>query len=75
MLDTQHRMNCSVKNMHMLIHYKHRDSIYISAEDCKIYNAFIKGEGTHVKMSFPGVLMVHFLKWKFFHIRKSKMER
>lgn len=36
------------KNMHWQIHYKCKDGTPYSAENCKIFQAFIKGEGSHV---------------------------
>lgn len=37
------------KNMHWQIHHTHRDGSPFLMEDCKIFTAFIKGEGTHVE--------------------------
>ena len=37
------------KNMHQLIHHTHRDGTPYSTEECKIYNAIIKGQGSHVE--------------------------
>ncbi|MGI6622069.1 MAG: PAS domain S-box protein [Acetivibrionales bacterium] len=36
------------KNMHRLIHHKHSDGTEFPIDDCKIYKAFISGEGIHV---------------------------
>lgn len=36
------------KNMHDLIHYKKADGSLYPIDDCKIYKAFISGQGTHV---------------------------
>ncbi|MEI6694900.1 MAG: CHASE domain-containing protein [Bacteroidota bacterium] len=36
------------KNMHELIHHTHDDKSSFDVNDCRIFNAFIKGEGTHV---------------------------
>ncbi|MDZ7762815.1 MAG: transporter substrate-binding domain-containing protein [Melioribacteraceae bacterium] len=36
------------KNMHDLIHYKKADGSLCPIDDCKIYKAFISGQGTHV---------------------------
>ncbi len=36
------------KNMHWLIHQKHADGTHFPVEDCRIFQAFQKGEGTHV---------------------------
>ena len=37
------------KNMHQLIHHTHRDGTPYSTEECKIYNAIIKGQGSHME--------------------------
>ena len=37
------------KNMHRQIHYMHSDGTTLPIEECKVFNAFIKGEGTHVE--------------------------
>lgn len=37
------------KNMHWQIHHTHRDGTPFSIDDCRIYNAFSKGEGSHVE--------------------------
>jgi len=36
------------RNMHWQIHAKHPDGTYFPVEDCRIFQAFNKGEGTHV---------------------------
>jgi len=36
------------KNMHWQIHHKHPDGTHFPVEDCRIFRAFNKGEGTHV---------------------------
>jgi len=36
------------KNMHLLIHHTRLDKTPYPVEDCRIYQAFRKGEGTHV---------------------------
>ena len=36
------------KNMHWQIHSKHQDGTHFPIEDCRIFKAFQKGEGTHV---------------------------
>lgn len=36
------------KNMHWQIHHTQRDGEILPAEECKIYKAFIQGNGTHV---------------------------
>lgn len=35
------------KNMHALIHHSHSDGSRFDVQDCRIYRAFQKGEGTH----------------------------
>jgi len=37
------------KDMHELIHYKHRDGTPFPAKECRIYQAFLEGEETHVE--------------------------
>ena len=37
------------KNMHWQIHHTCRDGTPFSIDDCRIYKAFIKGEGSHVE--------------------------
>ncbi len=36
------------RNMHWQIHMKHADGSHFPAEECRIFQAFHKGEGTHV---------------------------
>ena len=36
------------KNMHWQIHHKYPDGTHFPVEDCRIFRAFNKGEGTHV---------------------------
>ena len=36
------------RNMHWLIHAKHSDGTHFPVEECRIFKAFNKGEGTHV---------------------------
>jgi PAS domain S-box-containing protein len=36
------------KNMHRLIHHSHQDGSIYHSKDCRIYNAFQKGVGSHV---------------------------
>ena len=36
------------RNMHWQIHHKHPDGTHFPVEDCRIFRAFNKGEGTHV---------------------------
>jgi PAS domain S-box-containing protein len=36
------------KNMHWQIHAKHPDGTHFPVEDCRIFRAFRKGDGTHV---------------------------
>jgi len=35
------------KNMHLLIHNKHKDGTPLPLDECRVFNAFIKGEGAH----------------------------
>lgn len=37
------------KNMHRLIHYKHRDGSIFHVRDSKIYSAFLNGNGVHLE--------------------------
>lgn len=37
------------KNMHWQIHHTRRDGLPFPINDCRIYNAFVKGEGSHVE--------------------------
>lgn len=37
------------KNMHWQIHYKRSDGTALPLEECQVFKAFIKGEGTHVE--------------------------
>ncbi|MGI6450996.1 MAG: PocR ligand-binding domain-containing protein [Desulfitobacteriia bacterium] len=48
MLGYQHENELIGKNMHHQIHYQRLDGTPISVEECQIFKAFIKGQGTHV---------------------------
>lgn len=48
MLGYQQQDQLLGKNMHGQIHYKHADGSNFLQEDCRIFKAFIKGEGSQV---------------------------
>lgn len=49
MLGYSHQSELLGKNMHRQIHHSRRDGTPIAIEDCTIFKAFQKGEGTHVE--------------------------
>lgn len=48
MLGYKHQDELIGKNMHWLIHHSRNDGTPLPMEECNIFKAFIKGEGTHV---------------------------
>ncbi|WP_321506560.1 PAS domain S-box protein [uncultured Methanoregula sp.] len=48
LLGYDHQEDLLGKNMHWLIHAKHADGSLYPVHECRIYQAFRKGEGTHV---------------------------
>ncbi len=48
MLRYKHPDELLGKNMHWQIHGKHSDGKFFPVEDCRIFQAFIQGSGTHV---------------------------
>lgn len=48
MLGYRHQDELIGKNMHLLIHHTRGDGIPIPKEECKVYQAFNTGKGTHV---------------------------
>lgn len=49
MLGYSHEYQLLGKNMHDIIHYKHPDGTHYPEEQCRIFQAFKKGQGTHVE--------------------------
>lgn len=48
MLGYKHEEELVGKNMHKLIHHKRSDNTPLPIEECQIYSAFLRGQGTHV---------------------------
>lgn len=48
LLGYQHSDELLGKNMHWQVHSKYADGTHFPVEDCRIFQAFQKGEGTHV---------------------------
>lgn len=48
LLGYHHQDDLLGKNMHWQIHAKHADGSHYPVEECRIFQAFRKGEGTHV---------------------------
>lgn len=49
LLGYKHQDELLGKNMHWQIHYKRSDGTVLPLEECQIFKAFRKGEGTHVE--------------------------
>lgn len=49
MLGYSHESQLLGKNLHDIIHYKHPDGTHYPEEQCRIFQAFKKGQGTHVE--------------------------
>ena len=49
MLGYSHERQLLGKNMHSIIHNKHPDGTHYPEEQCRIFQAFKKGQGTHVE--------------------------
>jgi len=48
LLGYKHQDELLGRNMHWLIHGKHTDGTHFPVEECRIFRAFQKGEGSHV---------------------------
>jgi len=48
LLGYEHSEELLGKNMHELMHHSHRDGTPFAVEDCRIFRAFMKGQGVHV---------------------------